>query len=185
MDRNRVIAWTCGLIVCLLVIMAGKSCADSSKTSKKTTSEESSESVESADWGIIYPEVSAESTQGVQYDMFGRPIRTTEPEPTEPTTDENGDIIEPVTEVFTDESGNVIEPPTEEPTEPETDAFGNIIEPETLPDEPIETAAETEASTEPTEYKPPPGFSGYDHVKYDEEGNPIPTIPPDFVIIID
>ncbi len=184
MDRNRVIAWTCGIIVFLLVIMAGKSCADGTKPSKKTTSEDSSESTESVGFGIKYPEIGAESTQGVQYDMFGRPIKATEPESTEPATDEFGNVIEPVTEIFTDENGNVIEPPTEEPTEPETDAFGNIVEPETMPDESDEIAAETEASTEPTEYKPPPGFSGYDHVKYDEEGNPVPTIPPDFVIII-
>lgn len=191
MDRNRVIAWTCGLIVFLLVIMAGKSCTDGNKSSKKMNSVQSTESSENDSFEINYPEINAETTQGIQYDMFGRPIKATEPEMIESMTDENGNVIEQTTEIYTDEDGNVIEPPTETETEPETDIFGNIIEPETLPDElekpdgSEEIAPETEASDEPAEYKPPPGFSGYDHVKYDEEGNPVPTIPPDFVIIID
>lgn len=191
MDRNRIIAWTCGLIVFLLVIMAGKSCTDGNKPSKKTNSVQSTESSESDSFEINYPKINAEPTQGIQYDMFGRPIKPTEPEMIESMTDENGNVIEQTTEIYTDEDGNIIEPPTEAESEPETDIFGNIIESETLPDESEKTDGseeidpETEASDEPTEYKPPPGFSGYDHVKYDEEGNPVPTIPPDFVIIID
>ena len=31
----------------------------------------------------------------------------------------------------------------------------------------------------------PPGFSGYDHKEYDSEGTEKPTVPPDFVIVIE
>ncbi len=181
MERNRIIAWTCGLIVFLLVLMAGKSCSDENKPSKKTNSEKSTENSENGSYEINYPKSDADSTHGIQYDIFGRPIKATEPEFIEAITDEAGNVIEQTTEIFTDENGNVLEPQTETVSEPTSVDPENIVEAETLPDK----SEKTEAADEPTEYKPPPGFSGYDHIKYDDEGNPVPTIPPDFVITID
>ena len=57
-----------------------------------------------------------------------------------------------------DENGNPIAG-----TQTDTDENGNIV--------PTTTA--------------PPRISGYDHGQYDEDGNPIPTLPSDFVLIIE
>lgn len=183
-------AWACGIFAALLVMMAGKSCMKMPEKSN-TNKNNSTEAATLNDFELSLGTGTVKETEPkIMYDEFGRPIKATEAAPeleTQAYTDEFGNVIEPPTEIFTDESGNIIEPPTSEYTEPQpqyvTDIFGNTTD-ETIPpaagsdEEPAE-----EATEDPT--KIPPGFSGYDHGKYDKDGNPMPTIPPDFKIVIE
>lgn len=209
MDRNHIIAWACGVFAALLVIMAGKSCMKiPEKKDKKTTTEATTLNEFELSLGTGSVD---ETKPKVMYDEFGRPIKITETEEegTQTYTDENGNVIEPTTEIFTDEFGNVIEKATEvftdefgnvieQPTEVFTDIFGNIIEMESqnvtdifgniTEKNPPATALEEEESTDEVTEEPtkiPPGFSGFDHGKYDKDGNLIPTVPPDFKIVIE
>lgn len=187
MDKNRLAAISCGIIAAFLVIMAGKSCTEGlnepgKKSNKTTTSSEASK----GEIQIDYPDPA--STSGVQYDMFGRPVRQDTTIAPEAATE-----IEPVT----DEFGNIIETTTAEANEPTaetvTDVFGNVIatippptEPETQPEDEGEkaTLSPLDQFNEDAK-KPPPDISGFHHGRYDKDGNLIPTIPPDYVIIIE
>lgn len=172
MERNKIVAILCAIIAFLLVVMAGKSCAESINEANKANRKKSTQAVDSTSESEAADnqEDKTSSPQNVKYDLFGRPILPTE-EPTEetqPVTDENGNVIEPETEVetVTDESGNITE---------------------TVPAATEESAETTEEPTEDGTQAPtiPPGFSGFDHKEYDDEGNEVPTIPPDFVIVIE
>ncbi|MBR3969925.1 MAG: hypothetical protein IKJ87_02480 [Ruminococcus sp.] len=174
MYKDKIIALGCGVIALMLVLMTGKSCTNTDKKPAKSTSATAAptESFEviTPDLGFIENEIYNEPK--VQYDEFGRPIRATEPPPTEVPAEVFGGEI-------SGENGENIEVPTDED--------GNIIE----TTENIETTEETEASDEnvPTEaitqkFTVPPGFGGNDHKKYDDDGNEQATVPPDFYIEI-
>ncbi len=122
-------------------------------------------------FSIIYPTGLNEDTESneITLDMFGRPVVVTEA-PTEITTDESGNPVEPSTEIFTDEAGKIIEPATDISTDISVEAVTEVTDDE---------QPATEVATIP------PGYNGNDHNKYDSEGNVIPTLPPDFVLIID
>lgn len=187
--RNRIIGFACALVAGVLVIMAGKSCADDAIEQNKKLHKS-----EIVDPDIILPgegpagtepAVPESTAQPVMttYDVFGNVIVVTEP---------------PVTDIF----GNIIEPAA--PADPEgaqfetvTDVFGNVIG--TVP-----VTAQTTAVTtiDPAlittlnpidqyneDLKKPNPNSGYYHGQYtyNEENDkyePVPTIPPDFVIEI-
>lgn len=190
MDRNHVIAWACGIFAALLIIMAGKSCMKIPENSGKKNATETTtlnDFERTLGTGIVKV---TEGREEIVYDEFGRPIKTTKPASEAEAqiyTDKFGNSIEPPTEIFTDEFGNIIEAPADEYTEPSpqyvTDVFGNTID-ETVP--PV-TQSDEDSAEEATGDTAtlPPGFSGYDHGKYDDEGNLIPTIPPDFKIVIE
>ena len=183
MKKERLIGWSCGIIVLLLIIMIGKSCTNPVTPQQKNTTTSSTSASQSADSGynIVFPTDPIQTElPTVGYDIFGKPIYATAP----PSEDITEVAEEASTEAFTDIFGNAVEPSTE----PVTDIFGNTVEPtaeettlneESTESDSVEAVEETQASTIP------PGFSGYDHNKYDEEGNVVPTIPPDFVLIID
>lgn len=192
MDKNHIIAWACGIFAALLVIMAGKSCM---KIPEKPEKNNTTEAATLNDFELNLGTGTVKETEPkVIYDEFGRPIKATEAAPEEETqvyTDEFGNVIEPPTEIFTDEFGNIIEPPTDEYTEPQpqyaTDLFGNATD-ETIPPATVsneENVEEADTEEETAGNTIPPGFSGYDHGKYDKDGNPMPTIPPDFKIVIE
>lgn len=170
MDRNKIAAILCAIIAFLLVVMAGKSCTESINEANKANRSKATQSADhtSENESTEIRESKTSPPQNVQYDLFGRPILPTE-EPTEeiqPATDEDGNIIEPEVETVTDDLGNIIE---------------------TVPVDEDETEDSTEEPAEAEDQFPtvPPGFSGFDHKKYDKDGNEIPTIPPDFVIVIE
>lgn len=201
MYKERMISWGCGIIAFIVILLLGKSCMAVPESSKKKDKETSDSvgyenSTENNDgFGIIYPTASPdEQKDEIVLDMFGRPVRVTEPpeEEIEMPTEENGNPIEPPTEIYTDEDGNNIEPPTTENAE-ETQSENDSEDDE-------ESAENTELSDEQTddeqseennedgdeeEIPIPPGFSGYDHKEYDDEGNEKATVPPDFVIVIE
>lgn len=204
MYKERMISWGCGIIAFIVILLLGKSCMAVPESSKKK-GKDTSDSVgyenttENNDgFGIIYPTASpeeAENSKGeLVLDMFGRPVRVTEPpaEEVEMPTDENGNPIEPPTEIYTDEDGNIIEPPTEE-NEEETQSENDSEDDEESEENAEVSDEETddEQSEESTEdgnddvIPIPPGFSGYDHKEYDSEGTEKPTVPPDFVIVIE
>lgn len=196
MYKERIIAWGCGIMAFLLVMMLGKSCMsvpESSKKKGKNTSDSVgyAESTDSNDgFGIIYPTASPdEQKDEIVLDMFGRPVRVTEPPEEEMPTDENGNPIEPPTEIYTDEDGNIIEPPTEEHTEDmqsENDSDDDeSTEDAEASDEETDDEQSDENDEDGDEIPIPPGFSGYDHKEYDNEGNEKATVPPDFVIVIE
>lgn len=150
------------------------------QTTKKSTgtSTAAATAENNAEFNIIIPTADAAANeQAIEYDIFGRPIKSTEAP------------AEDMQEIPTDEEGNLIEPTMESTTEPATDSLGNVIEEPTV-DAAVEdndeaSADSTEAEDAGQTFTVPPGFSGYDHKVYDDEGNEIPTIPPDFVIIIE
>ena len=183
--RNRIIGFACALIAGILVIMAGKSCADDAI--EKNRNLRKSQIVEP---DIIYPDYAAtgspepaltpepENTAPVmtEYDVFGNVIIVTEP---------------PVTDVF----GNIIE--ATDPFVTVTDAFGNFIE--NVPVTVQTTAVVTLDHALTTTLNPIDQYnedlkkhnpnSGYDHGYYEyndkkDTYEPAPTIPPDFVIEI-
>ncbi len=179
MERSRIIAIAAAIIAGLCVLMAGKSCADDAIAQKKSKSTSSNAAAQEQTHGIEIrtgaqtetaaqeldlfgrPVESKTEPEDIEYDLFGRPITTAPPETeTLPeNTDENGEPIEGTsTEAVTDE-----EAPTDD-----TSAEGTSDTEEDL----------TSASTAP------PKISGFHHGDYDDEGNPKPTIPPDFAIII-
>lgn len=163
MDRNKIAAVLCAIIAFLLVVMAGKSCSESiNETNKANKNKATQFSAPTAENGGDEAQADKISPpQNVQYDIFGKPIIPTEApaEEIQPATDEDGNVIEPEIEIVTDESGNILEttpPADEEPTEA-------VNQPPTAP----------------------PGFGGFDHREYDNDGNEVATIPPDFVIVIE
>lgn len=200
MYKERMISWGCGIIAFIVILLLGKSCMAVPESSKKKDKETSDSvgyenSTENNDgFGIIYPTASPdEQKDEIVLDMFGRPVRVTEPpeEEIEMPTDENGNPIEPPTEIYTDEDGNIIEPPTTEnaeETQSENDSEDDEESAENteISDEQTDDEQSEENNEEDEEEIPiPPGFSGYDHKEYDDEGNEKATVPPDFVIVIE
>ena len=164
MEHNKIIAIACAVIALILVIIAGKSCAeDISKANKsnksiKSTSTYTEEKTFASQ--NVYPIEDSvgdnNDNDNVEYDLFGNVI-TTEPEP----------VTEEVLENSTEENATI-----------ETDIFG---EPITDSDDMDEDDFFVQASTAP------PVISGFNHGEYDEEGNTIPekpTLPPDFTLIV-
>lgn len=168
MEKERLIAWSSAIIVTLVIIMAGKSCMGTPTNTKKentsptqaaTTAENNAE--ENGGFQINYP-VFEDSTEAqiIGHDIFGKPIYATEAatEDTQEFSTDTGDIsAEPVTNA----EGNITKQPTDE----------------------ADIGTEPTDSTQPATI--PPGFSGYDHGVYDDEGNVVATVPPDFVIIVE
>ncbi|MDE7104262.1 MAG: hypothetical protein K2O36_00105, partial [Ruminococcus sp.] len=115
MDRSRLIAWGFGLIVCLIVIMIGKGCTDSS-INKMQKQKKSAEVVNRGDDITINISTSAsETAPSVVTDMFGRPVAVVQ---TEMITAETETIV-----TETDIFGNTV-------TTTEiylTDVFGNTV----------------------------------------------------------
>lgn len=170
MNRNKIAAVLCAVIAFLLVVMAGKSCSESINQTNKSNKSKTTQAADTTgdNESTEIKEGKTSPPQNVQYDLFGRPIVPTE-EPTEedqPATDEDGNMIEPEVEIVTDESGDIME---------------------TVPADPEETGESAEEPAEDENQFPtaPPGFSGFDHKKYDNDGNEVATIPPDFVIVIE
>lgn len=191
MDRNRIIAWACGIVVFLLVVMAGKSCMQS--PDKKSGNGNNTGTTH--DDQLIMDYLGLQDTIPTKpqkyYDEFGRPVAPPETENIEESEEsaENVDEEIPTAEPATDIFGNVVEAPTEETTEPAveyaTDIFGHIIEEPTEPEPEYEP--ETKSEAEPvSEQSTFPDISGFNHSKNnDEEKKPEkPTLPPDFSIVI-
>ncbi len=201
MYKERMISWGCGIIAFIVILLLGKSCMAVPESSKKkdNTSNSTYDSDQSPEndegFEIIYPTASPEESENSKgelvLDMFGRPVRVTEPpvEEVEIPTDEEGNPIEPPTEIYTDENGNIMEPPAEDNSDDmqsendsEDDEEAAEISDEETDDEQSE---ENNEDGDEDEIPIPPGFSGYDHKEYDSEGNEKPTVPPDFVIVIE
>ncbi|MBR6579807.1 MAG: hypothetical protein IKK66_00735 [Ruminococcus sp.] len=199
MYKERMISWSCGIIAFIVIVILGKSCmavpeSSSKKDNNTSDSVEYTESTNNNDgFGIVYPTISPEEQKDeIVLDMFGRPVKVTEPpeEEIEMPTDENGNPIEPPTEIYTDEDGNIIEPPTTEnaeETQSENDSEDDEESAENteISDEETDDEQSEENEEDEDEIPIPPGFSGYDHKKYDEEGQEKATLPPDFVIVIE
>ena len=167
MYKERIISWCCGIGAFMLVLMAGKSCMGNPQTPQKNNS--AANNSQQADYTIVHPSIPQDyveetQAQSIGYDFFGKPIYAEE-------TSE--DLSEKVSETEETTSENPDAADTTESTNPTEFDFNN----------PDGTTTSTENVTEfPTI---PPGFDGNDHRVYDEEGNEVATIPPDFVIVID
>lgn len=179
MERNRLIAIVCAIIATALVIIAGKSCADDAiKNGRKNHQEnerqarpgvsysfsEGSTSAEPTETDVFGKPVTTQAqTEEVSYDIFGKPI-TTAPTSEVPqpgvviTYDENGDIVSSIV--------------------PETQPYNSTV---TAVSEPTEAVP---VETDPAQTTIPPYLNGFDHNRYDPEGNTVPTMPSDFTIII-
>lgn len=175
MEKNKIVALACAAIAALLVIMAGRSCTESIREANEKSRAKNNEPTifYSGGSGVSVIEGTAPAEEGGRVtDIFGRVVTTTavseEYDSTETTT-------EPVVEYVTDVFGNIIDTETSASTTT-TAVVGEI-----------ETTATTTLSPLDQFYhdqKNPPGISGYNHGNYDEDGNPQPTLPPDFTIVI-
>lgn len=171
-EKERLIAWSSAIIVTLVIIMFGKSCMatpEKNKNNNSTTTQQAATSAaaeENDGFQINYPEFEdVTEAQIIGHDIFGKPIYATEA------------ATEDMQELPTD---------TEEiPVEPATDAEGDLTVPPTedVSDSGIQPTEESTDTTQPATL--PPGFSGYDHGVYDDDGNVVATVPPDFVIIVE
>lgn len=192
MDGNKASAWLIGVIVTLSIILIGKGCMGEPDTSglKKNKKSKNDSSVN------INIQTSPVYTQPPEYDIFGNPIITTSTVPTTEVTTETT-IIEtdvfgnPVTTVVTSETDVFGNPVTTVITS-ETDVFGNPVTTDsietttqTTDDTPIETTTLSPFEQYQESLNDPHSIGGFNHNKYDDEGNPIPTLPPDFTIIIE
>ncbi len=175
MGKNKIAALVCAAIAALLVIMAGKSCTKSAleanEKSRRKNNDTTSYSGESGDKVIEGTTPSEESERAT--DIFGRIVTS-----------------EAVTDTY-----HAAETTTEPVVEYVTDAFGNVIGTETATsttattnDNETETTATTTLNPleqfKSDQQKPPPNISGFNHGNFDEDGNPKPTLPPDFSIVI-
>ncbi len=173
MYRERVIAWGCGITAFLLIIMAGKSCMGTPQAPKNSNT--TTKAATEAEYNIITPDIQPHTEPlTVGYDIFGKPIYATEP-PTEETTEiAEGEAATDTTDTALSDSESSF--PME--TTPEEATTDNPISENPT----AETSDEADTSEPPTI---PHGFDGNDHRVYDDEGNEVPTIPPDFVIIFE
>lgn len=181
MGRNTLIAIACAIIAGMLVIIAGRSCADNEKTPTKTKNTAEGVTTARKEYQIVYNTESNER-EFLGYDLLGNPIYA-EPSSEEAEFDEFGN---PVTTAPS-------EPVTTVSAKPELDLFGNPVT--TAPTEP-ETTENTAAPTsegdeeQETTTTLPPGFSGFDHGGGGNggesgEGEKVkPTLPPDYKITI-
>ena len=159
MERSRIIAVACALVAFVLVLIAGKSCTDDAVKKKQ---QNMSEKTTAATYTVIYPGYGGEDASS---------------EPVTYATNELGmPIIPTTTAVQLDLFGR---PVTTEAETTDEDTFTAPVQPEPATDEngePVTSEPDTTA---------PPRISGYDHGQYDDEGNPLPTLPSDFVLIIE
>lgn len=186
MDNSRLIAIACGLIVMLVIIMMFRGCMGKPDTSglKKNQKSESSDVEISIRTGVPV-------TEQPELDIFGRPVTAVTASAIEEIT------VETTTEVVeTDIFGNIITEISVETGDifniETTTAFSDTTTTEVVTEEngeiPTEEVIE-ETTLSPIEQyeqdlKDPHSIGGFNHGSYDEEGNPIPTLPPDFTIII-
>lgn len=188
MYKERAISWCFGIGACLLVIMAGKSCMGTPKPAKNNNTPTAATNASDAnDYHVVTPNIPAKTeAASIGYDFFGKPIYATEPPSDIVAEDAVGDALGELIDTSenpdaTDTSDMIDMTDTTEPTFPQDfdgNDHGNNQEEAT-------TAADTtEAETKPvvTEITIPPGFDGNDHRVYDDSGNEIATIPPDYVI---
>lgn len=192
MDGNKATAWLICVIVTLCIILIGKGCMGEPDTSglKKNKKSNSNSSVD------INIHTNPVYTQPPEYDIFGKPIITTATVPTTEVTTETT-IIEtdvfgnPVTTAVTFETdvfGNTV---TTVVTF-ETDVFGNTVTTDTIEtttqatdDTPLETTTLSPFEQYQESLNDPNSIGGFNHNKYDENGNPVPTLPPGFAIVIE
>lgn len=175
MEKNKIAALVCAAIAALLVIMAGKSCTKSAleanEKSRRKNNDTTSYSGESGDKVVEGTTPTEESERAT--DIFGRIVTS-----------------EAVTDTY-----HTAETTTEPVVEYVTDTFGNVIGTETVTsttattnDNETETTATTTLNPleqfKSDQQKPPPNISGFNHGNFDEDGNPKPTLPPDFSIVI-
>ena len=189
MERDRMIAIACAVIAAILVIIAGKSCTDSSmeksgkKGTTKTTSVYQHQTNSTVEYMPYVPDNNAklpvdENDGGpvrttIYIDLFGREVVSviSEEVETEVATDENG---EPITETVTTEVTTV-----------ETDFLGFPIN--TIPiftESTTTVAAEEQDVTTTVTFR---DISGYNHGDVGDSGGGTtakPTLPSDFVITV-
>lgn len=184
MDNSRLIAIACGLIVMLMIIMVCRSCMGKPDTSGLKKPQKN----EPALTGIAV-ETGAPVTEPPELDIFGRPV-TTIPQP---ATELTSEITTGTAD--TDVSSNTITATTGETDVPDTTETAETVETSAFPETTTEAVAEIPTSEveEPTlspveqyekDLNDPHSIGGFNHGQYDEEGNPVPTIPHDFTIII-
>lgn len=175
MERNKIVALVCAAIAALLVIMAGKSCTESIReANEKSRAKNNKPTISfSGDLSVSVNEgTSPEEEVDRVTDIFGRVVTT----------------------VTVSEEYSITETTTEPVIEYVTDVFGNVIGTETATSTTaVSTVGESETTAETTlspldqfnnDQKNPPNISGFNHNNYDEDGNPKPTLPPDFSIVI-
>lgn len=187
MDKHRAVSWALGIIVCLVLIIIIKSCMGEPDTSglKKRTKT----SVADTSTTGISIFTGATTTAPPVFDIFGKPVESsiytgnkiqTLSEDTTTTvaeTDVFGNIVTQTEYVETDIFGNIISETTSESTSTETSESES---------ENVSTEVSTLSPLEQYEsdLNNPNNIGGFNHNKYDDEGNPIATLPPDFAIII-
>lgn len=197
MDRRRLIAWGFGLIVCLVVIMIGKGCTDCSinKMKKQGKTVEISDVADNIK--VYIPTAAPETAPPVVTDIFGRPVVASQIEmttagtsdievPETTATDIFGNIVTTTENILTDVFGNEV---TTIQTDM-TDAFGNIITTQTqttVAENPAETTTLSPLEQYNEDLKNHDFMSGFNHGEneVDKNGNVKPTLPSDFVIIIE
>ncbi len=181
MNNSRLIAIACGLIVMLVIVMVCRSCMDKPDTSGLKKPQKN----EPVLTGVVV-ETGAPVTEPPELDIFGRPV-TTIPEPATELTSETATVT-----AETGISENTVTVSTEETDVSDT---AETVETSAFPETTTETVAEipTSETEEPTlspieqyekDLTDPHSIGGFNHGQYDEEGNPVPTIPHDFTIII-
>lgn len=195
MDKSRAIAWGLFIIVTLCTIMLGRGCMGEPDTSGLKKPAQKTDVPEMS----IVIETGAPVTEPPVYDIFGRPVQSTaSPFPAEsetttsatvpPETDVFGNIV--TSEPLTDVSGSEVTETSDaenETSTAEADIYDMVLTAITAPE--YETTTETTVTLSPIEQyekdlKNPDSIGGFNHHQYDEEGNPVPTLPPDFAIII-
>lgn len=184
MYKERIISWCCGIGAFMLVLMAGKSCMGNPQTPQKNNS--AANNSQQADYTIVHPSIPQDyveetQAQSIGYDFFGKPIYAEET-----SEDLSEEVSEETSETEETTSENPDAADTTESTNPTEFDFNNPDGTTTSTVSEGNTTG-TETSTENVTEFPtiPPGFDGNDHRVYDEEGNEVATIPPDFVIVID
>ena len=167
MEHNKIIAIACAVIALILVVIAGKSCADDISKSNKRNKSTIASTVQASvgeirtnapqdSYQIQGNEDTSEDDEVVEYDLFGNVITTASESETK---GEDETIFDEDTTVETDVFG-----------EPVTNS-GDFDDEEIIPEE--STA--------------PPVISGFNHGEYDEDGNTLPakpTLPPDFTLVV-
>lgn len=212
MDRSRLIAWGFGLIVCLVVIMIGKGCTDNSinQIQKQKKAVEVSDKTDNIK--VYIPTAASETSPPIVTDTFGRPViasqievtavETSDIEVLETTaTDIFGNIVTTTENHLTDISGNTVTTTGniltdvfgDEVTTIQTnmtDVFGSIVTVQTqttVAENPVETTTLSPLEQYNEDLKNHNFMSGFNHGEneVDKDGNVKPTLPSDFVIIIE
>ncbi|MBR6070310.1 MAG: hypothetical protein IKP78_06950 [Ruminococcus sp.] len=163
MERSKIIAAVCAVIAFALVLIAGKSCTDDAME-KKEQSQKQRTATSAATYNIIYPDEQAYAQDS------------------EPVTYETNILGMTIVPTTTAVQYDIFGRPVTTTVETAADFYEDIV---TAPiDEETVTDENGEAVTAPTTAAQP-RIGGFDHGQYDDEGNPIPTLPSDFVLIIE